>query len=56
MAVNLKNAAKDTADIEQKLLKQSARIYDPQNIRHKLLTDTQAGKGGHDQKNRRARR
>jgi WD40 repeat protein len=43
--VNLKYAAKDATDIEQKLLKQSASVYKPQNIYYELLIDDKAGKG-----------
>jgi WD40 repeat protein len=43
--VNLKYAAKDATDIEQKLSKQSAAVYKPQNIHYELLTDDKAGKG-----------
>jgi uncharacterized caspase-like protein len=43
--VNLKYAAKDAADIEQKLLQQSATVYKPRNIHYELLTDDKAGKG-----------
>jgi WD40 repeat protein len=43
--VNLKYAAKDATDIEQKLLKQSATVYKPQNIHYELLLDDKAGKG-----------
>jgi WD40 repeat protein len=44
-AVTLKYAAKDAADIEQKLLTQSATVYNPRNIHYELLTDEKAGKG-----------
>jgi WD40 repeat protein len=44
-AVNLKYAAKDAADIAQKLRTQSATIYKPQNIHAELLTNENAGKG-----------
>ena len=43
-SVNLKYAAKDATDIEDKLLKQSATLYKPENIHHELLTDAKAGK------------
>jgi WD40 repeat protein len=39
---NLKYAAKDARDIQEKLLSQSRTIYKPENIRHELLTDEQA--------------
>jgi len=44
-SVTLKYAAKDATDIEQKLLKQSATVYKPQNIHFELLIDDKAGKG-----------
>ena len=43
--VNLKYAAKDAADIEKKLLQQSATVYKARNIHFELLTDSNAGKG-----------
>jgi len=43
--VNLKYAAKDSADIELKLLKQSSTVYKPQNIHYELLIDSNASKG-----------
>lgn len=43
-SVSLKYAAKDATDIEQKLLKQAATLYKPENIHHELLTDDRAGK------------
>jgi hypothetical protein len=45
-SVNLKYAAKDAGDIGEKLLKQSATIYKPQNIHYELLTDDKATKDG----------
>ncbi|MBI4619584.1 MAG: caspase family protein [Desulfobacterales bacterium] len=43
--VTLKYATKDATDIEQKLLKQTATVYKPQNIHYELLTDDKASKG-----------
>ncbi|HTF99246.1 MAG TPA: caspase family protein, partial [Nitrospirota bacterium] len=43
-SVTLKYAAKDASDIEQRLLKQSATVYKPQNIHYELLTDNKATK------------
>jgi len=43
--VTLKYAAKDATDIEQKLLKQTATVYKPENIHYELLIDDKAGKG-----------
>ena len=43
-SVNLKYAAKDAVDIEEKLLKQSATVYKPQNIHYELLINETAGK------------
>jgi WD40 repeat protein len=45
-SINLKYAVKDAGDIGEKLLKQSATIYKPQNIHYELLTDTNATKDG----------
>jgi len=45
-SITLKYAVKDASDIEQKLLKQSATLYKPQNIHYELLTDAKAGKAG----------
>ncbi len=42
--INLKYAVKDSKDIKEKLLKQAATIYQPQNIHHELLTDREATK------------
>ncbi len=43
--VTLKYATKDATDIEQKLLKQTATVYKPENIHYELLTDDKASKG-----------
>jgi len=42
--VNLKYAAKDARDIENRLKTQVATLYNPQNIHYDLLTDKQATK------------
>jgi uncharacterized caspase-like protein len=41
-SVNLNYAMKDASDIEEKLLKQSATIYRPENIHHELLINDRA--------------
>jgi hypothetical protein len=43
--VTLKYATKDATDIEQKLLKQTATVYKPENIHNEVLTDDKASKG-----------
>jgi len=43
-SVNLKYAVKDAKDLEEKIKKQSATLYQPKNIHYSLLTDTQASK------------
>ena len=43
--VNLKYAVKDAKDIEEKLKKQSATLYKPQNIHYELLINDKADKG-----------
>lgn len=43
-SVNLKYALKDSEDIKEKLLSQSATLYKPQNIHHELLIDKDATK------------
>ena len=42
--INLKYAAKDANDLEEKLKAQSATLYERQNIHYALLTDTEATK------------
>ncbi len=43
-AVDLKYAAKDARDLEEKLKAQSATLYNPGNIHYTLLTDSEATK------------
>ncbi|MCX5855230.1 MAG: caspase family protein, partial [Deltaproteobacteria bacterium] len=42
--INLKYAAKDAKDLEEKIKTQSATLYKPQNIHYARLTDTEATK------------
>ena len=42
--INLKYAAKDAQDLEEKIKTQSATLYKPQNIHYSLLTDGEATK------------
>lgn len=42
--INLKYAVKDAKDIEEKIMKQAATLYKPQNIHYELLTDSNATK------------
>ncbi|TAL22057.1 MAG: hypothetical protein EPN94_11860, partial [Nitrospirae bacterium] len=42
--INLKYAVKDSKDIEERLLKQSATVYRPENIHYELLIDKDATK------------
>jgi hypothetical protein len=42
--VSLRFAAKDAADVGEKLLRQSATLYKPENIHNELLTDVNANK------------
>ncbi len=42
--INLKYAVKDARDIQEKILKQAATLYRPQNIHYELLTDNHATK------------
>ncbi|MBN2514109.1 MAG: caspase family protein [Sedimentisphaerales bacterium] len=43
-SINLKYAAKDAKDLEEKIKEQSATLYEHQNIHYARLTDTQATK------------
>ena len=43
-AIAVRTDVTSRADIEAKLLKQSATLYKPENIHHELLTDDKAGK------------
>ena len=43
-SVNLKYAAKDARDMEEKIKVQSATLYNSRNIHHELLTDREATK------------
>ncbi len=43
-SVNLKYAVKDSKDIEEKIMKQAATLYKPENIHYELLTDSNATK------------
>jgi hypothetical protein len=42
--INLKYAAKDAKDLEEKIKAQSATLYEPQNIHYMRLTDAEATK------------
>ncbi|MDO9287156.1 MAG: caspase family protein [Thermodesulfovibrionales bacterium] len=42
--INLKYAVKDSKDINEKILKQAATLYKPQNIHYELFTDGNATK------------
>jgi uncharacterized caspase-like protein len=43
-SINLKYAAKDAKDLEEKIKAQSATLYEPENIHYARLTDTEATK------------
>lgn len=42
--IDLRFAAKDAADMEERLRRQAATLYKPANIHYQLLTDAEAGK------------